>query len=117
MKILAGGIEGDVPNCARFVVLGRRVPPRTGSDKTSLAISTPERAGVLREILQPFSDQGVTLLQIESRPRRKDRFDFMFFLDAVGHQEDEPLRLAIEALRAQRYPVQILGSYPMVSPV
>lgn len=115
LKILAGGIEGDVPNRARFVVLGRRLPPRTGNDKTSLAVSAPERAGVLREILQPFSEQGVTLLQIESRPRRKDRFEFLFFLEAVGHQDDAALKGAIEALRAQQFPVQILGSYPLVT--
>ncbi len=114
LTILATGIEGDAPNRARFVVLGRTVPPRTGTDKTSLAVSAPERPGILREILQPFSDQGVTLLQIESRPRRKDRYDYMFFLDAMGHADDQALNDAIQALRSQQYPVKVLGSYPFV---
>ena len=54
----------------QFYVGGLKCPPPTGKDKTTLILSLRERAGVLREVLQPFSDRGVTLLSLESRSSR-----------------------------------------------
>jgi prephenate dehydratase len=57
----------------------------------------------LRAQVDLLDDQLLRLLH-ESRPSRRKAWDYFFFVDLDGHQEDEPLRAA----------VKILGSYPNV---
>ena len=54
LNLLAGGIETDLGVDARFIIIGDKVPAATGRDKTSLLCSAKDRAGALRDILQPF---------------------------------------------------------------
>ncbi|MCB0324795.1 MAG: chorismate mutase [Bdellovibrionales bacterium] len=111
---VASGIEGDLGAETRFVVLGSKSPSSTGKDKTSLLCSVPERAGALREILQPFSVRGVTLLRIESRSMRNRAWEYVFFIDVAGHEEDPKIGDAIRDLRNLSSYLKVLGSYPMV---
>jgi chorismate mutase/prephenate dehydratase len=114
LKVLGSGIDGDAVDEARFVVIGAKVPPPTGNDKTSLLCAVEDRAGALREILRPFSEQGVTLLKIESRHIRNRMWESVFFIDALGHQSDPGLAGVIQQLSSLSSSVKVLGSYPLV---
>jgi prephenate dehydratase len=67
----------------------------------------------LRAQVDLLDDQLLRLLH-ESRPSRRQAWDYFFFVDLEGHQEDEPLRAAVQELRKQCSVVKILGSYPNV---
>ena len=114
LSVLASGIDSDPGGDARFVVLGQKVPVRTGNDKTSLVCATEERAGALRDVLAPFSDNGITLLKIESRRVRNRAWEYAFFLDAAGHQTEPSMAAAIAQLNKLGRFVKVLGSYPLV---
>ena len=111
---LATGIEGGLATDARCIVVGDRQPSPSDRDKTSLLCSIPDRAGALRDILEPFSKHGVTLLKIESHPLRNRAWDFVFFIDLAGHQQEDQPKAAIEELSALCPYVKVLGSYPLV---
>jgi chorismate mutase/prephenate dehydratase len=64
-------------------------------------------------MLEPFSKREINLVKIESRPMKQKAWEYIFFLDLVGHVEDEPIRSAIEELRAHCHFLKILGSYPI----
>jgi len=113
LKVLASGIDSDTSQDARFFVLGQKIPPATGNDKTSLVCAAKEKPGILREILQPFSERGVTLLKIESRPVRHQEWDFVFFIDALGHQAEPKMSEAVSQLSGLCRFVRVLGSYPV----
>ncbi|MEZ5478009.1 MAG: prephenate dehydratase [Thiolinea sp.] len=113
MDILHAGIEDSSHNTTRFLVIGdQRVGP-SGRDKTSLLVSTPNRPGSLFQILQPLAEQGVDMTRIESRPGRSTNWDYVFFLDIHGHEQDEPVQRALEILREDVDLVRVLGSYPV----
>jgi len=114
LKLLASGINSDTTEDARYFVVGNRVPPASGKDKTSIVCAVKERAGVLRDILGPFSEKSITLLKIESRPMRGENYQFAFFLEAVGHQNDVGMSAVIEQLKSICQFVRVLGSYPSV---
>ncbi len=106
-------IEDYGGNQTRFVVIGRGVQQRTGSDKTSLALFIHEsRPGALLMILSEFAYGQINLTKIQSRPTRRQLGEYMFFADLEGHVEDSSVALALDCLRLKLREVKVLGSYP-----
>lgn len=116
-EILREGIEGEPDNVTRFVWIAPAgtEPGGEGEWKTSLVFSElgEDHPGALVEALQAFSDRGVNLTRIESRPMRLGLGRYMFFCDLEGAATDSPVAEAIEALRTKAESVRILGSYPV----
>ncbi|MCX8042701.1 MAG: prephenate dehydratase [Desulfobacterota bacterium] len=105
-------IEDNPHNFTRFWVIGSTSPGRTGCDKTSLMLSIKDGVGALYNILAPFADNGINLTKIESRPFRKKPWEYIFFIDLEGHQEDQPVSRAIDRVTAMSQFIKVLGSYP-----
>lgn len=113
LTLLHESIEDNANNTTRFLVIGSQVVGASGKDKTSLMVSTPNRPGSLFHILKPLAEHGVDMTRIESRPGRNTNWDYMFFLDVLGHEQDEPVQKAIQLLREDVDLVKVLGSYPV----
>lgn len=110
--ILAAGVQDAEHNETRFIVLGRSDAEPTGDDKTSIALTTAhDRPGTLVDSLRQFSDRGINLTRVESRPSREALGIYVFFLDVQGHRGDAVIAEALEAL-GERANVRLLGSYP-----
>lgn len=105
-------IEDNPDNVTRFFVVSRQPAPRTGNDKTSLMFSIKDAPGVLHELLKTFSDLGINLTRIESRPSKKRAWDYYFFIDLVGHSDDEAVGRALDVLAGSTRHMEVLGSYP-----
>ncbi len=112
LRILERAIEDNPDNVTRFFVVSRQPAPRTGNDKTSLMFSIKDAPGVLHTMLMAFSDRNVNLTRIESRPSKKRAWDYYFFIDLVGHAEDQPVKEALAELAGSTRHLEILGSYP-----
>ncbi len=111
--ILRASIEDSERNQTRFVLLGRESQPRTGHDKTSLALFLYEdKPGALLMILSEFAYGQISLTKIQSRPTKRALGEYMFYVDLEGHLEDEAVALALECLRLKLRRVKVLGSYP-----
>jgi prephenate dehydratase len=112
-EVLEDEIEDYGGNQTRFVVLGRGIQPRTGRDKTSLALFIREsRPGALLMILSEFAYGQINLTKIQSRPTKRQLGDYMFFVDLEGHVSDPNVALALDCLRLKLREVKVLGSYP-----
>lgn len=112
MNILAQGIEDTRDNITRFLVIGRQSPAASGDDKTSILFSTKDRVGALYDMLKPFRKHNINLTKIESRPTGRKAWEYVFFVDFIGHQNDQKIRIALKELQSQCEFVKILGSYP-----
>jgi chorismate mutase/prephenate dehydratase len=114
LRILFSSVEDRDDNSTRFVVVGRKVFPPSGDDKTSVLVSASgtEGPGVLMHLLDPLARHGVNMTRIESRPSRKRKWDYVFFVDLDGHAEDEPVRKALEEIRSKATLCKVLGAYP-----
>jgi chorismate mutase/prephenate dehydratase len=113
LRIIAPSIQDQAHNCTRFVVLGRDTMGRpTGDDKTSLLLSVPHEAGALYRVLQPFADNRVSICTIESRPLKDRAWEYVFFLDLVGHVREPRVARALAALKTRCLLLKVLGSYP-----
>jgi chorismate mutase / prephenate dehydratase len=84
----------------------------TGHDKTSLLLTIPNDPGALYAILEPFARHGISMSKIESRPSRKDVWDYVFFIDVEGHCDDPKVAKALEEVASRSTLLKVLGSYP-----
>ena len=114
---LAEGIQDRKDNLTRFLVVGRNPLARREDIeyKTSLVLSLTDQVSALQEGLRPFGDRGINLCKIESRPSRLKPWDYFFFVDFLGHRDDEPVSEAIAELENICPFIKCIGSYPNTS--
>ncbi|MFT3961047.1 MAG: prephenate dehydratase [Propionivibrio sp.] len=113
LPVLVGNVEDEPNNTTRFVVLGRQEAGPSGRDKTSLIMSAPNRTGSLCELLAPFSDAGVSMTRLESRPARHTLWEYVFYVDVDGHRDDPRVARALAELARRAAYLKVLGSYPV----
>jgi len=114
LTVLASDVV-DEPNArTRFVLAGQpgQPPVRTGADRTSVVLRLDNVPGALVSALTEFAIRDIDLTRIESRPTRKELGTYFFFLDCVGHVDDEAVAEALKALHRRCADVRYLGSWP-----
>jgi chorismate mutase/prephenate dehydratase len=112
LKICAANIEDNPNNATRFLVVGQQEIAPSGKDKTSLAMATHNQPGAVYKLLAPFAQYHVSMTRLESRPSRESLWEYVFFTDIEGHQEDENVAKALQALRDNATFLKVFGSYP-----
>ncbi len=115
LRILVSSIEDRSDNSTRFLVVGRELLAPSGDDKTTILVSTSGTAGgagVLHELLRPLADHKVVMTFIESRPSRRQNWDYVFFIDVEGHAHESPVAEALAELEEKSSLFRVLGAYP-----
>lgn len=103
-------------NKTRFLILGMGEAPKARKSKTSLMFALKDKPGALHDALVPFKRTGINLLKIESRPSRKQAWEYYFFIDMEGREAEPRVKRALAALAENVEFVKVLGSYPMAKP-
>jgi prephenate dehydratase len=114
LDVLAADVV-DEPNArTRFVLAAPPGPPpqRTGADRTSVILRLDNTPGALVAAMTEFAVRGIDLTRIESRPTRTELGTYVFFLDCVGHIDDDSVAQALKALHRRCRDVRYLGSWP-----
>jgi prephenate dehydratase len=116
--ILKKAIEDDRQNYTRFFLLepaGAKPRPPAGSSKkpwkTSLVFSTRNTPGALFRALAALALRDLNLVKVESRPLRGKPWEYMFYLDLIGRQDDEAVTNALRHLGELADFLRVLGTY------
>lgn len=112
LNIITGNIEDEPDNTTRFLIIGERVVPASGVDKTSMLVSANNKSGSLHAMLEPLAKNSISMTRIESRPSRQGMWNYVFFIDIEGHVEDDNVAKAISELEKAASVVKVMGSYP-----
>ena len=114
LNVIVPEIEDRPDNTTRFLVIGRKLFNPSGKDKTTLLVSAgdTQAPGSLHRLLEPFARKNISLTRIESRPSRRRKWDYVFFIDVEGHADESPLKDALDDLKEQSSLFKVLGSYP-----
>jgi chorismate mutase/prephenate dehydratase len=114
LRILFANIEDHADNTTRFLIIGRKLFPPSGDDRSTLLLSArgTEGPGVLHELLKPLAEHGISMTRIESRPSRRRKWDYVFFIDIAGHVEDENVSRALQKIESGANLFRVLGAYP-----
>lgn len=114
VPVVADRIQDKSDNTTRFIVIGKEssgfVP---GVEfKSSFLVSIDNAVGALGKVLSTFASRDLNLTKIESRPSGKTVWEYCFFIDALGHLEEEKVADAVAELKTLCPMVKCLGSYP-----
>ncbi|MBV6808845.1 prephenate dehydratase [Xanthomonas campestris pv. pennamericanum] len=115
-KVIMKSIEDDDDNTTRFLVTGRQIFPSSGHDRTSVLVFIHDKPGALFDVLSPFARHGISMNRIESRPSHQAKWEYGFFIDLIGHVEDDAMKQALAELKAHSAQIKVLGSYPVAIP-
>jgi prephenate dehydratase len=123
--ILRKSIEDDRENHTRFFLLEKprrksrgetqpRSETKTDHDrfKTTLVFTTKNAPGALFRSLSAFALRDLNLTKIESRPLRGKPWEYLFYLDFIGHVDDPVSQKALGHLSELADFLRILGCYP-----
>ena len=114
LNMLVPEIEDHPDNTTRFLVIGSKAASPSGSDRTTLLVSAAhtDAPGALFRLLEPFARHRISMTRIESRPSRRRKWDYVFFIDLEGHAASEPLATALAEIKSTASLCRVLGSYP-----
>ena len=112
LDVLEFPIAGEVPNITQFFLLGHVAnTPHPSHNRTALVAELPDKPGSLCRFLQPFSDAGVSLKRIESRPLRGQPNQYRFYIELEGSPAQPATSAALDQVRADGASVRIIGAY------
>jgi len=114
LKIVKRGIANQKENLTRFVLVAREpvpVDPRIPA-KTSLVLATDHKEGALARCLHILASRHLNLTKLESRPRPRTPWEYLFYLDFEGNLAEAQTRSAIEELKRESRYLKVLGTYP-----
>src|SRR3989442_36812 len=112
LAVLAEGIETNPANYTKFLSLAPEPAPRIVGAKTSIVFTTQNIPGALYLALGAFATRSINLTKLESRPRREVPWEYLFYVDFEGHQDDPPAAAGLLDLSGVTAFLLTLGSYP-----
>ncbi|MBT3379913.1 MAG: 3-deoxy-7-phosphoheptulonate synthase [Lentisphaerae bacterium] len=111
MTVLQEGIETNPRNYTRFGIIGATPLTDAPRRKSSLIYQTPNEPGALYETLGLFSEHGVNLVKLESRPIHGKPWEYLFYVDIEADAESPEFEPTLKALKEKTDYLAILGSY------
>jgi prephenate dehydratase len=119
VPIIQEGVEDNVNNYTRFLIFSRenneqlvQNGSKAENSKTSIIFSVKHEAGTLYQIIKEFYQNKINLTKIESRPDKNTPWQYNFYVDFIGHQDDSSIKDVLQKLRNHSTFLKILGSYP-----
>ena len=117
LDILRESVEDAEHNTTRMLIMAREaiVPPAgNGRCVTTIVFRVRSVPAALYKALGGFATNGINLTKLESYMVGGSFEAAQFYVDADGHPDDAPMRLALEELQFFCPPgaVRIMGTYP-----
>jgi chorismate mutase / prephenate dehydratase len=116
MRLLATDLQDADFNQTRFFVIGRDDvvhPPASQSARytTAIMLSIKDRVGALHAVTSVFMKYNLNMNRIESRPSKQKAWDYLFFIDFIGHPDESHVAAALEELNNETVFVRVLGAW------
>lgn len=111
LEVLARGINFNKNNNTRFIVVSSRFEAAEDADKMSVYLSLAHASGALAQMLDIFSEAGINLTKIESRPIYNKSWEYYFYIDFEGSVHEERVRKALARAEKQADYFEVLGNY------
>lgn len=116
LEVLAEGIQDDLSNRTRFLVVDRGAASRPAAAgpgcRVSLAFVGAHRPGSLVAALRCFSERGLNLTRLDSRPIAGKPFEYRFYLDFEVGADVAGAEAALTELEAEAAESRLFGTYP-----
>ena len=111
LDILKENLNFNSNNYTRFVIVGKDLEIEACSDKISVVLTVKHKVGSLFDVLKLFSEKGLNLMKIESRPIMNKSWEYFFHIDFEGNLKDLKVNNIVEDIKTRTTYFKILGNY------
>ena len=123
VPVIQDGIEDNTNNYTRFLILSKESAKEVteskddawSNAKTSIIFSVKHEAGALYQIINEFYQHKINLTKIESRPNKNTAWEYNFYVDFEGSQDDSMIKEMLQKIKGNSSFLKILGTYPMTN--
>lgn len=113
LQVLASDIADEQNNTTRFLMVGDIHNQATGNDITALVCTVSHVPGALHNLLGEFAASNINILRLMSRPEPQEVWQYRFYLDVCGSEDDANLSQVLQKLKKDKMArIKVLGSYP-----
>jgi prephenate dehydratase len=114
LQILARNIESTKNNYTKFFIISKEKAKHADENKTTLILKTENKPGTLYQCLGALAKRNINLTKLESRPNKNKPWEYIFYMDFEGHQDDENCAEALKEIKQYTSLLKIVGSYPKI---
>lgn len=110
LEILEKRIETHKKNFTRFLILSKRIPAKTDTNKASICFEVANEVGSLADALMTFKDNAINLSKIQSIPIIGKPSEYSIHVDVEWKRRrnyDEAMKQVLRQVRN----LNILGEY------
>lgn len=114
LEPIASHLANQQDNITRFIVVARKaieVAPQIPA-KTTLILSTAQKAGSLVEALLVLRSHRINMTKLESRPIQGNPWEEMFYIDVAANLNSTTMQAALKELNSIVRALKVLGCYP-----
>lgn len=111
LDILDEGINDNIGNTTRFIIVSREKIYCKSAEKISIMFEIPDESGTLFGILAHFIYNDLNMTKIESRPIAEKPFEYRFFVAFEGNLSDAAVENALFGIEEEAARLKILGNY------
>ena len=111
LKIIQASINDDKENTTRFVIISKNKNQEKENKKSSIIFGVKNEPGALFNALEAFKKFKINMTKIESRPSKKKKWEYLFFIDFEGNLSEENVKNALKEIEKNCVEVILLGSY------
>jgi 3-deoxy-7-phosphoheptulonate synthase len=112
LEILKQGLETNVQNYTRFVVIARDEGPAPARpNKASVCFSVADLPGSLFRALQVLAERGLNMKKLESRPILGKPWQYLFYIDVDLPDDPAVFARTLAELKPVTEDLRVLGAY------
>ena len=111
LENIAPSVQDMDNNYTRFICISKKPEIYPGADKCSIMLVTPNRPGMLYNVLSCFNALGINMTKLESAPIPERDFESMFYFDFSVSVYSDDLRQLLCELEARSERFRFLGAY------
>ncbi|MEA2022126.1 MAG: prephenate dehydratase [Candidatus Caldatribacteriota bacterium] len=111
MKILKSGIQDNQSNHTRFFIISPDLIRDSRNNKTSIIFAVISVPGAICKCLKELAMRDINLSRLESRPSKRELWEYVFYMDFEKGMNEKEAREALEGMKKNTTFLKIIGTY------
>lgn len=111
LDVLAKNVNDIKHNETKFIAVSRQLTSRPEDNRISIAFHLANRPGALDGVLDIFTDYGIDMTEIHSRPLKNSPWSYVFYIDFAGNLNDHSIKSLLYQLHSELPYIKITGTY------